>query len=153
MVLAAQPTTKSVSKRDSDSSDDDSSDDDDDGFLEDGVLVLSGSRGWIRGTTCMDGKTMSPLWSLTDEHTTLGSMHAVHRVAVAPSGARFASGGEDGTVRVWDSEDATAMGTFGHVSENRGRVWSIAWSEDESFLLVGYAGGTAALWNVPIEMR
>lgn len=156
MVLAAQPTKSKVSKRDSGSSDDsseDSSDDDDDGFLEDGVLVLSGSRGWIRGTTCMDGKTMSPLWSLTDEHSTLGSMHAVHRVAVAPSGARFASGGEDGTVRVWDSEDATAMGTFGHVSENRGRVWSIAWSEDESFLLVGYAGGTAALWNVPIEMR
>ena len=75
-------------------------------------------------------------------------MHAVHRVVPAPSGARFASGGEDGTVCVWDSEDATAMGTFGHVSENRGRVWSIAWSEDESFLLVGYAGGTAALWNV-----
>lgn len=96
----------------------------------------------------MDGKTMSPLWSLTDEHSTLGSMHAVHRVVPAPSGARFASGGEDGTVCVWDSEDATAMGTFGHVSENRGRVWSIAWSEDESFLLVGYAGGTAALWNV-----
>ena len=150
MVLVVRPT-KSVSKRDSGSSDassDDSSDDDDDGFLEHGVLVLSGSGGWIRGTTCMDGKTMSPLWSLTDEHSTLGSMHAVHRVVPAPSGARFASGGEDGTVCVWDSEDATAMGTFGHVSENRGRVWSIAWSEDESFLLVGYAGGTAALWNV-----
>lgn len=152
MVLAVRPM-KSVSKRDSGSSDDDTSDDssdddDDDGFLEDGVLVLSGSGGWIRGTTCMDGKTMSPLWTLTDEHSTLGSMHAVHRVVSAPSGARFASGGEDGTVRVWDTEDATAMGTFGHVAEGRGRVWSIAWSEDESFLLVGYAGGTAALWNV-----
>jgi WD40 repeat protein len=96
----------------------------------------------------MDGKKMSSLWTLTDEHSTRGSMHAVHRVAASPSGGLFASGGEDGTVRVWETEDATAVQTFGHISEGRGRVWSLAWSEDESFLVVGYAGGTAAVWSV-----
>ena len=147
MVLAATPP-KSPNSPLASSSASSSSDSDDDGFLDDGVLVLSGSGGWIKGATCMDGKKMSSLWTLTDEHSTRGSMHAVHRVAASPSGGLFASGGEDGTVRVWETEDATSVQTFGHISEGRGRVWSLAWSEDESFLVVGYAGGTAAVWSV-----
>ena len=68
---------------------------------------------------------MSPLWA--SRTLRLGSMPSGigwFLLRLVPDSRRAERTGQC----AWDSEDATAMGTFGHVSENRGRVWSIAWA-------------------------
>lgn len=67
---------------------------------------------------------------------------AVTDVALAPDGRRFATAGYDGTVVVWDVEDARPVRTLtGH----DGVVTAIAWSGDR--LASGGADGTLRLWD------
>lgn len=78
--------------------------------------------------------------------TTEGSLtlfrHGVPVSAVAATRGAFASGGADGSVRLWRSGVAVTLG--GHL----GRVMALAFSPDGSLLATAGSDGVARLWGV-----
>ena len=68
-----------------------------------------------------------------------------HRLAFAPGGARLASGGLHGTVRVWSVEDGSAITSLaGHQDAVRGLAWL-----DEQRLISADRSGRILLWDLP----
>ena len=74
---------------------------------------------------------------------------AGHRGAVLASGfsadgTRLVSGGDDGTVRVWDARTGDPLLTLeGH----RGGVWASGFSADGTRLVSGGDDGTVRVWD------
>jgi len=77
----------------------------------------------------------------------LGVVTAIS-VAVAPDGGWLASGGWDGTVRIWDV--ATRRERVVLVGHN-GPVSAVAVAPDSSWLASGGADGTVRIWDVATE--
>ncbi len=76
--------------------------------------------------------------SLTDHNGPVNS------VAWSPDGSRLATGSDDRTAKIWDSQNGGApLHIFGH----NGSVNSIAWSPDGSHLATGSDDYTAKIWN------
>jgi WD40 repeat protein/uncharacterized protein YjbI with pentapeptide repeats len=68
----------------------------------------------------------------------------VRAVAWSADGQRLASGGDDGTVRVWDGETgALARELVG----TGGSVWSLAWAPSGRELAAGSDDGTVRVWD------
>jgi WD40 repeat protein len=65
--------------------------------------------------------------------------------AFDPSGARVATGGDDGTVRLWDTATGAAHGSPLRAT---GPVLAVAFSPDGRTLLSGSLDGGAQLWDV-----
>ena len=65
-------------------------------------------------------------------------------VAFSPGGSTFASGGEDGTIRVQEEFSKQTKALRGH----RGWVWDLAFSGDGSTLASASRDGTVKLWSV-----
>ena len=143
----------------------DGSSEGDDVLSGSGVLLASGTGGWIAAA---DASTFTPLYTLEGEHPCRGARvkegpaavtsWSVHRCRASPaSGRMFATAGEDGTVKVWATEDGTSLASFrggGGPERNGGgggKVWAAAWSDDESFLVSGAADGTAVVRDVDVR--
>jgi WD40 repeat protein len=75
-----------------------------------------------------------------------GGRGAVSSVAFSPDGKTLASGGVNGTVRLWDLATRKPLGTPLTVG-GAGPVTSLAFSPDGKTLVGVGAGGTVQLWE------
>ena len=80
----------------------------------------------------------------TTLYTYRGHSGAVYAVAWSPDGKRIASGGNDGTIQVWDAVDG------GHAFTYRGHadvVEAVAWSPDGKRIASGSRDQTVQVWD------
>ena len=61
------------------------------------------------------------------------------------------TGGCDGASASGDGQGGSGS-VEGGAGVVGGKVWSVAWGADESFLVSGCAGGTAVIWNVVVKL-
>lgn len=73
-----------------------------------------------------------------------GHTNAVYAVKWSPNGRYLASGGNDGSVQVWDAFNGTCLCTYQEPSSN---VQAIAWSPDSTYLVSGYDNKTLHIWD------
>ncbi len=80
---------------------------------------------------------------------TFGRKELVHGIsihtALSPDGNWLAVGG-DKAVTVWDLNKRELLFAL---PEERGTIWSMAWSPDKNLLAVGSSHGGLAIWNLP----
>jgi WD40 repeat protein/serine/threonine protein kinase len=81
--------------------------------------------------------------------TTFGNKELIHgesiHTALSPDGAWLAVGGAK-AVTIWDMNKHQLLLAL---PEERGTIWSLAWSPNKDLLAIGSSTGSVVLWNLP----
>lgn len=91
-----------------------------------------------RERTATSARSRKAVWRHQVQATTLAS-HPMRR--------RFASGGTDGVVRLWDFADPISLASFRE--ENYGRVSDLRFSAYGNTMLAVYSSGHVSIWDDP----
>ena len=94
---------------------------------------------WQIGAAPADGLTLS------------GHTGAVNTLAFSPDGRQLASAGNDGSVRIWNSEDGEQLAVL-TADESSGAgnfINLVVYSPDGKWLASGSSDGGVRLWRVP----
>ena len=128
-------------------------------FSKDGSIFATGHlEGKIGLWDAMKGRRRANLkghasfWAfsefLEDRFDEKANDRAVYAVAFSPDGKLLASGSEDMTAQLWNTEKRKKIATL---TEHEGWVTAVAFSEDGKTLATGDANKTVKLWDVDTQ--
>ena len=108
-------------------------------FAPDGRTLIAGNGDWQDNASIWDAETGKRL------HTLHGHAKVVSAVAYAPDSKRVATGGQDGTGRIWNA----ATGAQERVLrlDSASPFQSLTYSTDGTRVISGHADGSVAIWN------
>ena len=104
---------------------------------------------WVRGKSLGQYPALSPILALQSglekiKGTRLpGNQRSVNSVAFSPDGSRIATGGLDGSTKLWDRDGKPITS----INSNQGSVRSVAFSPDGSRIATGGSDGSTKLWD------
>lgn len=120
-------------------------------FNEEGsILVSSGCGEFDENEVCVSGEIH--LWDVaTQEYISpilRGHMDAARSTDFSPDGNLLASGGDDGTILLWEVSDPQKPTELVELDQHTDSVRAVAFSPDGSVLASGSEDNTIILWDV-----